>query len=122
RARLAGWTITIPPLVLRREDILPLAQAFLRRTSRAQLTSDAAEALLLHPWPRNVRELEQTMQAAAVRAGGGWHVTLAHLPESIGASVQQRPKRAGARDGKPSDTQPSSGTPPLPREAATELD
>jgi DNA-binding NtrC family response regulator len=90
RARLQGWIIRVPPLAERREDILPLALAFLRREGRAQPSTDAAEALLLHDWPLNVRELEQVMRAAAVRAGGGWQVHLAHLPPELAARLHDR--------------------------------
>ncbi len=91
-ARLAGWTLRLPPLRDRREDILGLAAAFAARESRPpSLATSAAEALLLHDWPRNVRELEMVIAAASVRAGPGHRVIqCAHLPESIGAAVAAR--------------------------------
>jgi transcriptional regulator with AAA-type ATPase domain len=90
-ARLAGWRLPVPPLRDRREDILVLAELFLgRENQRLRLTSHAAEALLLHPWPYNVRELEQVMAAAAVRAATGEVIRLEHLPAGFAALLGPR--------------------------------
>src|SRR5262252_666011 len=57
--RIDVVSIRLPPLSQRREDILPLAREFLRRSGRAfgrparRFTADAEEALLRHPWPGN---------------------------------------------------------------------
>jgi DNA-binding NtrC family response regulator len=74
--RLNVLSLRAPPLRARREDLLPLAQSFLRRfaadTGR-ELTgfSPAAAALLLeHAWPGNVRELRNAVERAALVAGG----------------------------------------------------
>ncbi|MCU0573953.1 MAG: sigma-54 dependent transcriptional regulator [Syntrophobacteraceae bacterium] len=64
--------IHIPPLRRRREDILPLADNFLKRLSdrmgrRApRLTESARRKLLHHDWPGNVRELENTLERALI--------------------------------------------------------
>jgi sigma-54 dependent transcriptional regulator, acetoin dehydrogenase operon transcriptional activator AcoR len=89
-ARLTGWTLRVPPLRERREDIVALAAAFLAQKGAPPLSVDAAEALLLHRWPFNVRELEQTMAAAALRAGGAAEVTLEHLPVELAQPVAAR--------------------------------
>lgn len=67
--------LRVPPLRQRREDILPLARAFLAELaehsgSQDQMhLSEAAEALLLqHPFPGNVRELENILERATVLA------------------------------------------------------
>lgn len=69
--RLNVSVFKIPPLRERREDIVPLAHAFLgfyceryRRT--LTLTSAAEKALECHSWPGNVRELENMMQGLVV--------------------------------------------------------
>jgi DNA-binding NtrC family response regulator len=96
-ARLAGWTIRVPPLRERREDILGLANAILRRQPDApEPSADAAEALLLHGWPRNVRELEQVLAAAAVRRANGGPIRCEHLPPEIGDRVALRAARPHA--------------------------
>jgi DNA-binding NtrC family response regulator len=84
-ARLSAWKIRVPPLRDRAEDVLPLAAVFLD----GELSTDAAEALLLHAWPYNVRELEQTMAAARLRLEGT-PLGLAHLPPAIARHVAAR--------------------------------
>ncbi len=90
-ARLAGWTLRLPPLRDRREDILWLARGFAERESPpASISTNAAEALLLHDWPRNVRELEMSIVSASVRAGERRVLQCAHFPEAIGAPMVAR--------------------------------
>jgi DNA-binding NtrC family response regulator len=76
-ARLAAHVIHTPPLRERREDILPLFASAL--PSDWLLEPDLAEALLLHPWPYNVRELLQLARHAAAQTAGKLlrHATLA---------------------------------------------
>ncbi|MGH6995163.1 MAG: sigma-54-dependent transcriptional regulator, partial [Stellaceae bacterium] len=66
--RLNVIEIHVPPLTERREDILPLARAFLG--DHHQLSPQAEQALLAHPWPGNVRELQNCMKRAALLAAG----------------------------------------------------
>lgn len=61
--RLKGIELFIPPLRTRHEDILLLANAFLR--DDVTLATDAVAALLQHTWPGNVRELKQMVNAAS---------------------------------------------------------
>jgi transcriptional regulator with GAF, ATPase, and Fis domain len=90
-ARLTGWRLYIPPLRMRRDDILPLCEAVLaREASRCEISIDAAEALLLHDWPHNVRELEQVMAAASLRRGREATLGLSHLPPEIATAVVDR--------------------------------
>lgn len=76
-ARLSPWTIRLPALRQRREDILRLARWFMGRAPAsisfqdAPWEPDVAEALLLYDWPFNVRELKQVVEALQVEAGGG---------------------------------------------------
>lgn len=89
-ARLDGWTLLLPPLRERLEDLGLLADALLTRTlgERADppaLGWEAARALLRHDWPLNVRELEQSLTAAAILSGGT--IELAHLPGAIRRSA-----------------------------------
>ena len=73
--RLAVVPIELPPLRERREEILPLAQHFIRKYNEenARHISDqlAPEVLALmeaYTWPGNVRELENVMERAVVIA------------------------------------------------------
>lgn len=58
-ARLAHIQLHIPPLRELRSHILPIVREILKDHGR-QLTfdADAAECLILHSWPRNVRDLQ----------------------------------------------------------------
>lgn len=70
--RIKVIPIYLPPLRTRRDDIMPLAESFLARFSNrmgrrtAQLTEAARERLLLHDWPGNVREMENTLERALI--------------------------------------------------------
>ncbi len=90
-ARLAGWTIQLPPLRQRKEDVLLLLDRFLARHEAPRaIEPDAAEALLLYRWPFNVRELEQLAAAIGVRAEEADEVRLEHLPPAIAAPLMVR--------------------------------
>jgi len=65
--------IHIPPLRERREDIMPLAEFFLKRFSTSKhikLSPGAVRLLLNYPWPGNVRELENVIERAVLMAEG----------------------------------------------------
>ncbi|HVW29466.1 MAG TPA: sigma 54-interacting transcriptional regulator [Polyangiaceae bacterium] len=69
-ARLAGIVVRMPPLRMRREDILPLFHRFVHKIldRNAPLSPELAEALTLYAWPGNVRELRQVAsRTAAIR-------------------------------------------------------
>ncbi|MGG4451949.1 sigma-54-dependent transcriptional regulator [Brevibacillus porteri] len=72
--RLHVMDITIPPLVERREDILPLSAFFLNRLKRKYsvkpLSVKAQAALLAYSFPGNVRELAHMIERAVVLAKG----------------------------------------------------
>ncbi|WP_018877357.1 sigma-54-dependent Fis family transcriptional regulator [Thioalkalivibrio sp. ALE28] len=78
--RLNVFPLCIPPLRERPEDIVPLAQALLRRLSRGRLGKlDAAvqRRLREHDWPGNVRELANVMERAiTLHEGDDDRVTL----------------------------------------------
>ena len=85
--RLAGFTITIPPLRERPNEIALLAELFLRqlgaeRGRRAALTADARVLLERHAWPGNVRELRNVVEHALVVVDGD-RVGPEHLPEAL---------------------------------------
>src|SRR5262249_16751769 len=57
-----------PPLGERPDDVLPLADHFLRERSggAASFSAEARAALLAHDWPGNVRELENRIHRATL--------------------------------------------------------
>ena len=68
--RIATVVVEIPPLRARPEDLLVLAQHFTRTLSERYdreivLSRSALELLLEHPFPGNVRELENLLEAVA---------------------------------------------------------
>jgi two-component system response regulator HydG len=67
--RLNVIRIDLPPLGVRPEDVLPMAESFLKRTGerlgRHPVLSKAAQtALLAYSWPGNVRELQNAIERA----------------------------------------------------------
>jgi two-component system response regulator PilR (NtrC family) len=68
--------VTIPPLRDRRDDIPILAEHFLAKYSREmkrtgkRLSGEVKEAMLRHPWPGNIRELENAVQRAVALSDG----------------------------------------------------
>jgi DNA-binding NtrC family response regulator len=66
--RLNVIELALLPLAERREDVLPLAESFLR--GRAGLADAAREALVAHAWPGNVRELKNVIDRAVLLADG----------------------------------------------------
>lgn len=68
--RIAGISITIPPLRQRRSDILPLIKAMLAKIKRndsdaAQISEEAIEILQKYDYPGNIRELHNILKNAA---------------------------------------------------------
>jgi DNA-binding NtrC family response regulator len=85
--RLRGLEIDLPRLADRGDDVLLIADHFLRTSAavekrpEAHLTVEAADVLRAHAWPGNVRELRRVMESADILAGGG-EIRPEHLPQS----------------------------------------
>jgi two-component system response regulator HydG len=96
--RLDVFSVRVPPLRDRREDVLALAHRFLagRGVPADALRPEARDRLLGHAWPGNVRELENVMERALILAGDGpieaAHVARAPPPGALssGASALLR--------------------------------
>jgi transcriptional regulator with GAF, ATPase, and Fis domain len=97
--RLHVFGITLPPLRERRDDIVPLAEAFLREIGQAVgrpaagLSRDACELLMAHRWPGNVRELRNAIERAVILCEGGL-VAREHLPIALASPVPAAPAPA----------------------------
>ncbi len=84
--RINVFTIRIPPLRERREDILPLTQYFLDKFSQKHqktlqgFSREALDALLSHHYPGNVRELENLIERAVILTEEGEAITLEGFP------------------------------------------
>lgn len=81
--RLNEFSITLPPLRARRDDIIYLAKRFLDQTchelkkSIQGITNEALDVLLGYDWPGNVRELRNVMRRAVLVAET--HIGVDHL-------------------------------------------
>lgn len=76
--RLNEFTINVPPLSECGEDILPLAEFFMKHFSEKHrkpirgFNSLAVVSLQKYPWPGNIRELKNCIQRAVLLSADGW--------------------------------------------------
>jgi DNA-binding NtrC family response regulator len=87
-ARLNGLELRIPPLVARRADVGHLFAQFLKHLSGGRppaVEARVVEALCLHDWPENVRELELLTRRLLAVHGHEPTLRRAHLPPPIAA-------------------------------------
>lgn len=86
--RLNVFSITVPPLRERREDIVPLALDFANHFGArcgktfTDIAPPLRERLLAHRWTGNVRELRNLMERAAIMQPGGLLQEIDLLPAS----------------------------------------
>jgi DNA-binding NtrC family response regulator len=87
-------SVDIPPLRDRREDILPLAQKFMREFAEAfardvhGFRPAAEQALLDHAWRGNVRELRNCVERGVALSEGPWIGVEALFPLEAAESVE----------------------------------
>jgi transcriptional regulator with PAS, ATPase and Fis domain len=122
QARLEGLIVTLPPLRARREDVAPLFLKFLEaaegaRRDPARIEPRLVEALCLHDWPLNVRELSLLTQRLVAVHGGEPVLKRSHLPETMLA--RQAPARPASETGPSSEL---SGPVAKPARRATDDD
>lgn len=89
--RLGVFTIHLPPLRERDDDLLMLVHYYLRRFNRElgreirDVNSEVLDRLRGYAWPGNVRELQSVLKQALLRASGT--VLLPNfLPEALGGA------------------------------------
>jgi two-component system nitrogen regulation response regulator GlnG len=110
--RLNGFTIKIPPLRERGEDILLLLEHFLSRFGRELhkpevhgISPEALELLMRYSWPGNVRELEAVVRQALLNTTG--NVILPDfLPETVRLPGRAASISSNSHDTPPSDLKP----------------
>jgi nitrogen regulation protein NR(I) len=94
--RLGVFTIHLPPLRERADDLSMLVQHYLKRISHElgrdirEIAPEALERLRNHAWPGNVRELQSTLKQALLQASGTILIA-AFLPELTGRSNEPGP-------------------------------
>jgi two-component system nitrogen regulation response regulator GlnG len=95
--RLGVFTIHLPPLRERGDDLAMLVRHFLRRFSRElgrqvhEVAPEALERLRSYSWPGNIRELQSVLKQALLQASGTVLLP-AFLPDLLG-----KPGEATAR-------------------------
>ena len=86
--RLNVVTIDLPGLRYRREDILPLAEHFLKKYAKENnkpaksFSPEAVEFMLNYHWRGNVRELENVVERGVILAKDKF-ITLAEFPQEL---------------------------------------
>jgi Nif-specific regulatory protein len=89
--RLKVFPLRVPPLRERRDDIPPLAEHFLRRTTTelakpvSGFSQQAMELLQTYDWPGNVRELQNEVQRLVIQTEPGDFI----LPELLSPRIRQ---------------------------------
>ena len=95
--RLKVVTINLPPLRERKEDVLPLAEHFLKKYSEENnkglidFSPEVIEFMLHYPWPGNVRELENMIEHGVILSKDS-AISLAELPPDIVEPTQTKEK------------------------------
>ena len=111
-ARFSAYSLTLPPLRERREDIGLMIAEILPPPDRSSeppaLDRDAARCLLAHGWPLNIRELKNALQTAQALSSGA-RLALEHLPETVRRAVLVDPGAAEEATLVPRDPGPPDG-------------
>lgn len=93
--RLRGLVIDLPPLASRGDDVLALADLFLKKCAALEsrpnkaLEPAAAQLLMRYTWPGNVRELRRAMESAFVMANGD-DIKAKSLPDFLRRNESQQ--------------------------------
>ncbi len=119
--RLAVIPIRLPPLRERGQDVLLLADTFLRRFSAKygksvkRFDSAARERLLAYPWPGNVRELSHVIERAVLWSiGPELDVEHLSLTRPVEAASGREPPASGRETGPTTSRLPAEASAPLP--------
>jgi transcriptional regulator with GAF, ATPase, and Fis domain len=108
--RLNVFPLHLPPLRERGDDVLLLADHFVRelalRMGKADvgLSREARAALLAHTWPGNIRELQNAVERALILSDGGL-ITAAQLGLTRRSDARESPDRPGHAD-RPEEARP----------------
>ncbi|MFP4190956.1 MAG: sigma-54-dependent transcriptional regulator [Candidatus Hydrogenedentota bacterium] len=120
--RLNVFSLHVPPLHQRRDDIADLVQHFLKKFSQEtgkRVTSVDPEVMALfmrYPWPGNIRELENVLERAVVLAETE-NITVDEIPhemffeperpQAVPGAANSSPQPNAPRDNAPMSSQPS---------------
>ncbi len=104
--RLNVFTLDIPPLRQRREDLPELVQIFIQEYSVTheqpvpRIAPEVMQALFDYAWPGNIRELRNVIERLSILQEGGV-IQLEHLPGSIRAQAELAPPSLPLTPGYP---------------------
>ncbi|WP_081969593.1 sigma-54-dependent transcriptional regulator [Paracoccus sanguinis] len=105
--RLAGLVLTAPPLRARLDDLPALARQLVARSGTQpapELSDGALEALRAHPFPGNLRELDNLLRRLALTASGQGAIEAADVTAALaGPATPRGGELRGARDGRLTD-------------------
>lgn len=113
--RLNVFSLEIPSLRDRVEDIPELVQIFLQEYSNAneqpvpRLATEVMQALLEYSWPGNIRQLRNVIERLSILQEGGV-VLFEHLPLSIRSQLSTQPVHSNGAAAIPSPGQPTVTT------------
>ena len=108
-ARLAEAEISLPALSQRIDDLPLLIDHLTQRAgSRLIMTADVIEALACHPWPLNVRELDNVLRVLAVMSAGA-PVGVTMLPASLSGPVERKKRPTNSKQQRVIDALRMSG-------------
>src|SRR5580692_3408739 len=102
--RLGVFTIHLPPLRERGDDLPLLIRHFLHRFGRElgrdvqEAAPEALERLRAYPWPGNIRELQSVLKQALLQAGGN-ALLPTFLPQSLGGVARAPAAPSGKEPG-----------------------
>lgn len=104
-ARVSEFTLNLPPLRARIEDLVPLVRHFIQRSASRDLTLSpgVVAALVLQQWPYNVRELESCIRVAVAMCQGDT-LLVEHLPEQY-RQVKTTPQMKSLQESAPSESE-----------------
>lgn len=100
--RLNEFTIAVPALRERREDILPFAHFFLDRANRelgkevSGFAEGTEQRLLDYPWPGNLREMRNVIKRAVLFTQGDT-IPVDALSQEVATEVREMPLTAFSR-------------------------
>lgn len=105
RDRFGYLVIRMPPLVERRDEILPLAEHFLKIEAELHgveelpsLSPEVRACLIAAPWSGNIRELEAVCRYALLHAPRVGQIEMADLPPdflaTVGSVLRRRHERS----------------------------
>jgi DNA-binding NtrC family response regulator len=104
--RINNFTIKLPPLRERPEDIPPLAEHFLARASGGsdrRLSPEAMQVLMNYYWPGNVREMKNVIERAVILASSD-----EIMPEDLPLEVRTQMPATRIETGNGNDSQPAN--------------